>query len=156
MNRTAQAVQCDCNYQVYTGSVWLKYEDCVQAGRSSWMLNSERATMTYNQSGQSTTVTCNQSEQRKSAPCNQSEQSQCALQPIWRLINPEGLLFRWGFSLFSPTATLHPSSSPGMSSLARLSQPLIFPCHLSMPPPPPHPLIPPLLPHHLQDKRPRI
>lgn len=35
----------------------------------------------------------------------------CALQPIWRLINPEGLLFRWGFSLFPPTA-LHPFSPP--------------------------------------------
>lgn len=33
----------------------------------------------------------------------------CTLQPIWRLINPEGLLFRWGFPLFPPTA-LHPSS----------------------------------------------
>lgn len=34
-----------------------------------------------------------------------------ALQPIWRLINPEGLLFHWGFPLFPPTA-LHPSSPP--------------------------------------------
>lgn len=37
----------------------------------------------------------------------------CALQPIWRLINPEGLLFRWGFPLFPPTA-LHPSSPPSL------------------------------------------
>lgn len=29
----------------------------------------------------------------------------CALQPIWRLINPEGLLFRWGFSSLSPHCT---------------------------------------------------
>lgn len=32
----------------------------------------------------------------------------CALQPIWRLINPEGLLFRWGFPLFPPPHSIHP------------------------------------------------
>lgn len=62
----------------------------------------------------------------------------CALQPIWRLINPEGLLFRWGFPLFPPTA-LHPSSPP---SLQPHSLHLIPPpASLVFTPPPPHSLI---------------
>lgn len=45
----------------------------------------------------------------------------CALQPIWRLINPEGLLFRWGFPL-SPHCT--PSI---LTSLAPTTQPASHP-----------------------------
>ena len=61
----------------------------------------------------------------------------CALQPIWRLINPEGLLFRWGFSSLSPhcTPSILTSLAPFPTQPASHPRP---PCQLTPPSPSPH------------------